>query len=95
VTASTTIKAETLVQAEGEPPLCTKIMGVEEEEEPPSKRGLSLKEKCFGQVPEKDWNNWKWQFRHRITTVEELASRNQTGYQQIPLRSNPLLSFFD
>jgi lysine 2,3-aminomutase len=73
VTASTTIKAETLVQAEAEPPLCSKILGVEEEEEPPSKRSLSLKDRYFSQVPEKDWNDWKWQFRHRVTTVEELA----------------------
>jgi len=73
VTASTTTQAETLVQAEGEPPLCTKIMGVEEEEEPPSKRRLPLKDRYFSQVPDTDWNDWKWQFRHRITTVEELV----------------------
>jgi lysine 2,3-aminomutase len=71
MTASTTVKAETLIQAEAEPPLC--IMGVEEEEEPPSKRVLSIKETFFRTISEKDWNDWKWQFRHRITTVEELA----------------------
>ncbi|MDO8567516.1 MAG: KamA family radical SAM protein [Dehalococcoidales bacterium] len=27
----------------------------------------------FNHVPEDDWNRWKWQFRHRITTVDELA----------------------
>jgi lysine 2,3-aminomutase len=72
VTASS-IKAETLVQAEaeGEPPLS--IMGVQEEEEPPSKRCLTIKEKYFSKVPEKDWNDWKWQFRNRILTVEDLA----------------------
>ena len=47
--------------------------GVEEEEEPPSKRSLTIKERFLVIVPEKDWNDWKWQFRHRITTVEELA----------------------
>jgi lysine 2,3-aminomutase len=50
-------------------------MGENEEDEPPSKRGLlTIKEKHFGHVPEKDWNDWKWQFRHRITTVDELAN---------------------
>jgi len=77
VTASSSIKAETLIQAEGEPPLGSLYfnMGENEEDEPPSKRGLlTIKEKHFGHVPEKDWNDWKWQFRHRITTVDELAN---------------------
>ncbi len=74
MTASSTIKAETLIQAEGEPPLCSTMVGVEEEEEPPpSKRVLTLKDKFFPQVSDQDWNDWKWQFKHRITTVEELA----------------------
>jgi lysine 2,3-aminomutase len=73
VTASS-INAETLFQAEGEPPLGSLVStGVEEEEEPPSKRSLTIKEKYFSHIPEKDWNDWKWQFRNRITTVEELA----------------------
>jgi lysine 2,3-aminomutase len=29
--------------------------------------------KLFGTVPDTDWNNWKWQFRNRITSVEQLA----------------------
>jgi lysine 2,3-aminomutase len=48
-------------------------MGVDEEEEPPSKSTLTIKERFLANVPEKDWNDWKWQFRHRITSVEELA----------------------
>jgi lysine 2,3-aminomutase len=75
VTASSsiTVKAEALIQAEGEPPLCFNTQGVEEEEEPPSKRVLTIKDRFFKHIPEKDWNDWKWQFRHRITTVSELA----------------------
>ncbi|HWI56893.1 MAG TPA: lysine 2,3-aminomutase, partial [Bacillota bacterium] len=23
-------------------------------------------------VPESDWNNWQWQLKHRITTLEQL-----------------------
>jgi lysine 2,3-aminomutase len=71
--SSSTIKAEALIQAEGEPPLCHSVRGLEEEEEPPSKRVLTIKQRYFNHVPEKDWNDWKWQFRHRITTVSELA----------------------
>jgi lysine 2,3-aminomutase len=70
---SATIKAEALIQVEGEPPLCFNTRGVEEEEEPPSKKLLTNREKSFQHVPEKDWNDWKWQFRNRITSVEELA----------------------
>jgi lysine 2,3-aminomutase len=72
VTLSSALKAETLIQAESEPPLCSKPR-IEEEEEPPSKRSLSIKERFLSKVPLKDWDSWKWQFRNRITTVEELT----------------------
>lgn len=72
MTASSTIKAETLIQAEGEPPLCTTFVGVEEEEEPPGKRTFTIKDRFFNNIPQTDWNDWKWQFRNRITSVEEL-----------------------
>jgi lysine 2,3-aminomutase len=82
VTASK-IKAETLIQAEGEPPLGGLFKGLEEEDEPPSKRGLTTRERLFGHVPQRDWNDWKWQFRNRITSVEGLA-------KLIPLSPNEL-----
>jgi len=28
--------------------------------------------KFFENIPKEDWNDWKWQFRNRITTVEDL-----------------------
>ena len=48
-------------------------------DEPPS-RGLSRSLKEFrpagrgfwANVPDSDWNNWHWQLKHRITTVEQL-----------------------
>ena len=56
------------------------------EEEPPGKRSTSgdLKEeppgkitatrhRLFGDIPGDVWNNWKWQFRNRVTRVEQLA----------------------
>jgi lysine 2,3-aminomutase len=78
VTVSSLVNSDTLLPAEAEPPLG--IVGVEEEEEPPSKRRLTIRDRHFSYVPEKDWNDWKWQFRHRITTVEELS-------QYLPLSS--------
>jgi lysine 2,3-aminomutase len=56
------------------------------EEEPPGKRSVSddLEEKppskivttryrFFRDVPDSLWNDWKWQFRNRITRVEQLT----------------------
>jgi lysine 2,3-aminomutase len=41
------------------------------EEEPPS---TSAQRRFFGHIPDSLWNDWKWHFRNRITTVEQLAS---------------------
>src|SRR6266481_2847363 len=48
-------------------------------DEPPSQTRLdSLKEfrsagrGFWGDVSDSDWNNWRWQLQHRITTVEQL-----------------------
>ena len=29
----------------------------------------------FANVPESDWNDWKWQVRNRIETLEDLKKR--------------------
>lgn len=47
------------------------------QEEPPGKHGTG-RERLFPGVPDDLWNDWKWHFRHRITTVEQLG-------QYIPL----------
>lgn len=44
-----------------------------DESEPPQRRPISNRLRLFGTVPDKDWNDWKWQFRNRITSVEQLA----------------------
>jgi len=59
--------------AEEPPPSWAQTM----EEEPPSS-GATARERFFSHVPEKDWNDWRWQFRNRITSVDELT-------QYIPL----------
>ena len=48
-------------------------------EEPPSSRLLtSLKQfrsagrGFWSDVPDSDWNDWRWQLKHRITNVEQL-----------------------
>jgi lysine 2,3-aminomutase len=42
------------------------------EEKPPSK-SATARNKFFARVPEKDWNDWRWHFRNRITTINELT----------------------
>lgn len=42
-------------------------------EEPPGYRSEQFRKRFFNDVPEYAWNNWKWQFRNRITTVEQLT----------------------
>ncbi len=45
----------------------------ETEEEPPSSSASTNRSRFFAHVADKDWCDWKWQFRNRITTVEELG----------------------
>jgi len=42
------------------------------QEEPPGKHGTG-REKFFRGVPDSCWNDWKWHFRNRITTIEQLS----------------------
>ena len=69
----TLIKSQVFEEAEEEPPSKSATLDETAEEEPPSKISSLAKGKFFWQVTDDDWNDWKWQFRNRITTVEELA----------------------
>jgi lysine 2,3-aminomutase len=60
---------DSAVEAEEEPPGETALLTLEEE--PPS---TSAQRRFFGHIPDSLWNDWKWHFRNRITTVEQLAS---------------------
>jgi lysine 2,3-aminomutase len=64
--------AATKDQAEAEPPGATATIN-DVEEEPPSKTALRNRSSFFGHVPEESWCDWRWHFRNRITTVEELS----------------------
>ncbi len=74
MTKSATIaKGETLNTVEDEPPSSSVKEYRAEEDEPPSKPFLSNRTRLFGTVPDENWNDWKWHFRNRITSVDELA----------------------
>jgi lysine 2,3-aminomutase len=61
---------ETAAEAEEEPPGAAVISTLEKE--PPSTS--AQRRRFFGHIPDSLWKDWRWHFRHRITTVEELAS---------------------
>ncbi|MCX8043423.1 MAG: KamA family radical SAM protein [Desulfobacterota bacterium] len=42
-------------------------------EDPPGCLSQRFRQRFFHDVPDAVWNDWKWQFRNRITTVEHLA----------------------
>ena len=59
---------------------------IEEEEEPPDSRNISIhlpsaqqevysfRKRYFPKATEEDWNDWRWQLRHRITTLKQLET---------------------
>jgi len=72
-------------EAEKEPPGKFSISG-ELEEEPPGKTAASRpawraclagrqtdRHRFFSHITDNLWNDWKWQFRNRITSIEQLA----------------------
>jgi lysine 2,3-aminomutase len=42
------------------------------QEEPPGKR-VTGRERFYSGIPDNLWNDWKWQFRNRITTIQQLS----------------------
>jgi lysine 2,3-aminomutase len=56
---------------EEEPPGTTAVRR-EVEEEPPSRVALRNRARFFGHVSDESWNDWKWHFRNRISSVDEL-----------------------
>ena len=87
-----TLSARLNSEAEEEPPGKVSLSD-DLEEEPPGKVSLSddLEEeppgkvttnryRFWGHIPDATWNDWRWQFRNRISTISQLA-------QFIPLSS--------
>jgi lysine 2,3-aminomutase len=56
---------------EEEPPGKSSIYD-DPEEEPPGKTAAA-RYRFFGDIPDDVWNDWKWQFRNRIISVEQLV----------------------
>ena len=56
---------------EEEPPGTTAIRR-DLEEEPPSRVALRNRARFFGHVSDESWNDWKWHFRNRISSVDAL-----------------------
>jgi len=44
----------------------------EDEEKPPSTL-VQNRQRCFGNISDNDWNDWRWQFRHRFTSIPDLS----------------------
>ena len=66
------LQEKQLISAEEEPP--GKV--ISDTEEPPSSRSEIVSQnrrRFFGQVSEENWKDWRWHFRNRITSVEELS----------------------
>lgn len=71
---SATLVTTTIPQEVEEEPPSSKHTKLEaKDEEPPGKRFASQRNRLFTHVSASDWNDWKWHFRNRITTVEELS----------------------
>ncbi|MCL2149341.1 MAG: KamA family radical SAM protein [Dehalococcoidia bacterium] len=55
-----------------------------EDDEPP---GMTVTRQLFASVSPEDWHDWRWQFKNRITSVEELNEYLPlSGKQQAQLR---------
>ncbi len=83
---SSLVKFESQPEHESEECCLESCSSSDPEEEPPGKRSISddLEEeppgktaiaryRFFGDIQDNVWNDWKWQFRHRITRVKQLA----------------------
>lgn len=57
-------------EAEDEPP--DQSTASDDIEEPPGKK-VTGRQRLFGHIPDDAWNDWKWQFRNRITSVDKLS----------------------
>jgi lysine 2,3-aminomutase len=67
------------VEAEEEPPDQSCAL-MEQEEKPPSIKAIG-KHRYYSHISDSLWKNWKWQFRNRITTVDQLS-------QMLPLSAD-------
>jgi lysine 2,3-aminomutase len=70
---TTEIKTQTTaIIADDEPPSKTTTWRNKSDDEPPGTRA-TFRNRFFKDVPDEAWNDWKWHFQNRITTVDQLA----------------------
>lgn len=69
VTIGTQVKGE----VDEEPP-GSKFFAKNSAEDKPPSTSATGRSRLFGHVPDAAWKDWKWHFRHRITSVEQLSS---------------------
>ena len=70
---TTEIKTQTTTLiADDEPPSKTTTWRTKSDDEPPGTRA-TFRNRFFKDVPDEAWNDWKWHFQNRITTVDDLA----------------------
>ncbi|MBL7124729.1 MAG: KamA family radical SAM protein [Dehalococcoidales bacterium] len=58
-------------EAEDEPPGETALFNNLEDE--PLGKTVAQRRRFFGHIPDGTWSDWKWHFRNRITTVDQLT----------------------
>jgi lysine 2,3-aminomutase len=73
-TKSSSLPAEFDNGSEEVEPPSSSLAVADLEEEPPGSLVSVFRERYFKNQPDSNWNNWKWQFQHRITTVDQLAT---------------------
>lgn len=61
-----------LVKIEDEPPGASPA-SCEDDEKPPSTLIKNNRHRFFGDISDDNWNDWRWQFRNRLTSIEELT----------------------
>jgi lysine 2,3-aminomutase len=66
------VTMESYPRNEAEEPPSKTLIAKKIEDEPPGKNATG-RYKLFGNVPDSSWNDWKWHFRNRITTVDQLS----------------------
>jgi len=74
------IETATITITEEEPPGSTAAEC--EVEEPPSIAAPVSRRSLYGQVPQELWDDWRWQFRNRITSIEELSKHIKLSLKQ-------------
>ncbi|OGO31645.1 MAG: lysine 2,3-aminomutase [Chloroflexi bacterium RBG_16_56_11] len=81
-------------EVDEEPPGKRVVIHKVEEEEPPSSNATG-RNRLFRHVPDTAWSDWKWHFRNRITTVDQLSrlvplSTEEQAQIQLVTRRYPL-----